>query len=69
MTSPQALWWVNSHLEVAVSLAPMTRPADHAATMLGQAKTAIQAEIDAACELIDFIRCVYEKLFEYSIDL
>lgn len=28
----------------------------NAATMLGQAKTAIQAEIDAACELIDFIR-------------
>lgn len=28
----------------------------NAATMLGQSKTAIQAEIDAACELIDFIR-------------
>ncbi|KAH8306971.1 hypothetical protein KR044_001923, partial [Drosophila immigrans] len=28
----------------------------NAATMLGQAKTIIQAEIDAACELIDFIR-------------
>lgn len=28
----------------------------NAATMLGQAKTAIQAEIDAAAELIDFIR-------------
>ncbi|MCA0328453.1 MAG: aldehyde dehydrogenase family protein, partial [Actinobacteria bacterium] len=27
-----------------------------AATMLGQSKTAIQAEIDAACELIDFWR-------------
>lgn len=28
----------------------------NAATMLGQSKTAIQAEIDAACELIDFWR-------------
>lgn len=28
----------------------------NASTMLGQSKTAIQAEIDAACELIDFIR-------------
>src|SRR3954471_3103317 len=28
----------------------------NAATMLGQSKTAIQAEIDAACELIDFLR-------------
>jgi 1-pyrroline-5-carboxylate dehydrogenase len=28
----------------------------NAATMLGQSKTAMQAEIDAACELIDFLR-------------
>jgi 1-pyrroline-5-carboxylate dehydrogenase len=28
----------------------------NAATMLGQSKTAYQAEIDAACELIDFLR-------------
>lgn len=28
----------------------------NAATMLGQAKTAIQAEIDSSAELIDFIR-------------
>jgi AraC-like DNA-binding protein len=28
----------------------------NAATMLGQSKTAFQAEIDAACELIDFFR-------------
>lgn len=28
----------------------------NASTMLGQAKTVIQAEIDAACELIDFMR-------------
>ena len=29
----------------------------NAATMLGQSKTCYQAEIDAACELIDFWRC------------
>jgi len=29
---------------------------DNAATMLGQSKTVFQAEIDAACELIDFLR-------------
>ena len=28
----------------------------NATTMLGQAKTIIQAEIDSACELIDFFR-------------
>ena len=28
----------------------------NAATMLGQSKTAVQAEIDSACELIDFLR-------------
>src|SRR5690606_35410884 len=28
----------------------------NAATMLGQSKSVIQAEIDAACELIDFLR-------------
>lgn len=28
----------------------------NAATMLGQSKTALQAEIDSACELIDFLR-------------
>ena len=32
------------------------RPTLNAATMLGQSKTAHQAEIDAACELIDFLR-------------
>ena len=28
----------------------------NAATMLGQSKTAFQAEIDSACELADFLR-------------
>ena len=37
-------------------LATRYRPIVNAATMLGQSKTAHQAEIDAACELIDFFR-------------
>lgn len=32
------------------------RPAINATTMLGQSKTVHQAEVDAACELIDFLR-------------
>lgn len=35
------------------------RQALNAATMLGQSKTTIQAEIDSAAELIDFFRCEY----------
>lgn len=31
----------------------------NAATMLGQSKTVIQAEIDAAAELIDFVKLVF----------
>jgi 1-pyrroline-5-carboxylate dehydrogenase len=37
-------------------LATRWRPIINAATMLGQSKTAHQAEIDSACELIDFLR-------------
>ena len=37
-------------------LATRYRPILNAATMLGQGKTAHQAEIDSACELIDFLR-------------
>lgn len=36
----------------------------NAATMLGQSKTVIQAEIDSAAELIDFIRYMELKLIE-----
>ncbi|MGH8791497.1 MAG: L-glutamate gamma-semialdehyde dehydrogenase [Stackebrandtia sp.] len=43
-------------LRVADLLAGPWRDTVNAATMLGQSKTAIQAEIDAACELIDFLR-------------
>lgn len=37
-------------------LAGRWRPVLNAATMLGQGKNAFQAEIDSACELIDFLR-------------
>ena len=43
-------------LRAAELLATSWRSTVNAATMLGQAKTAGQAEIDAACELIDFWR-------------
>ena len=43
-------------LRAADLLAGPWRDTLNAATMLGQSKTAIQAEIDAACELIDFWR-------------
>ena len=43
-------------LKAADLLAGPWRATLNAATMLGQSKTAIQAEIDAACELIDFWR-------------
>lgn len=43
-------------LRAAELLAGKYRPILNAATMLGQSKTAHQAEIDAACELIDFLR-------------
>ena len=43
-------------LKMAELLATKYRMTLNAATMLGQSKTAHQAEIDAACELIDFYR-------------
>jgi 1-pyrroline-5-carboxylate dehydrogenase len=43
-------------LKAADLLASRYRPLVNAATMLGQSKTAHQAEIDSACELIDFLR-------------
>ena len=43
-------------LKAADLLAGPWRDTLNAATMLGQSKTAIQAEIDSACELIDFWR-------------
>ncbi|MFL5461880.1 MAG: L-glutamate gamma-semialdehyde dehydrogenase [Gemmatimonadales bacterium] len=43
-------------LRAAEMLAGTHRQLLNAATMLGQSKTAYQAEIDSACELIDFLR-------------
>jgi 1-pyrroline-5-carboxylate dehydrogenase len=43
-------------LKAADLLAGAWRQRLNAATMLGQSKTAFQAEIDSACELIDFLR-------------
>ena len=43
-------------LKAAELLAGRHRQLVNAATMLGQSKTAFQAEIDSACELIDFLR-------------
>ena len=43
-------------LRAADLLAGPWRDTLNAATMLGQSKTCYQAEIDAACELIDFLR-------------
>jgi len=53
-------------LKAADLLAGPWRDTVNAATMLGQSKTAHQAEIDAACELIDFWRfnvCYAEKIY------
>jgi 1-pyrroline-5-carboxylate dehydrogenase len=43
-------------LRAADLLAGPWRPRLNAATMLGQSKTVFQAEIDSACEIIDFLR-------------
>src|SRR6187455_508631 len=46
----------NIFLKAADLIATKYRPYMNATTMLGQSKNAYQAEIDAACELIDFLR-------------
>ncbi|MEO6730977.1 MAG: L-glutamate gamma-semialdehyde dehydrogenase [Ferruginibacter sp.] len=46
----------NIFLKAADLLATKYRPYIVGSTMLGQSKNAYQAEIDAACELIDFLR-------------
>lgn len=54
-----ALPWehrANIFLKAADLLAGPYRARINAATMLGQSKNAYQAEIDSACELIDFLR-------------
>ncbi|MFY8165732.1 MAG: aldehyde dehydrogenase family protein, partial [Sediminibacterium sp.] len=51
-------WESRAHifLKAADLLATKYRFEMNAATMLGQSKNAYQAEIDASCELIDFLR-------------
>jgi 1-pyrroline-5-carboxylate dehydrogenase len=54
-------------LKAAELLAGPWRDTLNAATMLGQSKSAYQAEIDAACELIDFLRfnaAYYEQILQ-----
>ena len=46
----------NIFLKAADLMATTYRPYMNGTTMLGQSKNAFQAEIDAACELIDFLR-------------
>ena len=46
----------NIFLKAADLMATKYRPYINGTTMLGQSKNAYQAEIDAACELIDFLR-------------
>lgn len=47
---------VSIHMKIAELIATKYRPLMNAATMLGQGKNAYQAEIEAICETIDFIR-------------
>ena len=54
-----AMSWENRaaiFLKAADLIATKYRPYMNGTTMLGQSKNAFQAEIDAACELIDFLR-------------
>src|SRR6202008_1514460 len=46
----------NIFLKAADLMATKYRPYMNGTTMLGQSKNAYQAEIDAVCELIDFLR-------------
>ena len=51
-------------LKAADLLSGPYRAAINAATMIGQSKNAFQAEIDAACEMIDFLRFNVEFMRE-----
>jgi len=55
-------------LRAAGLLAGPWRDTVNAATMLGQSKTAHQAEIDAACELTDFLRFNVEYMTQIYAD-
>lgn len=66
----EALHWEDRaavFLKAAELLAGPWRDTLNAATMLGQSKNAFQAEIDSACELIDFLRFnahFYQQILE-----
>src|SRR5687767_604808 len=57
-TWAETTWESRAHifLKAADLIATRYRPYMNATTMLGQSKNAYQAEIDSACELIDFLR-------------
>lgn len=55
-------------LKAADLIAGPYRAKINAATMIGQSKTAFQAEIDAACELIDFLRFNVEYMTQIYSD-
>ncbi len=55
-------------LKAADLLAGPYRAKINAATVLGQAKTAYQAEIDAACEFIDFLRFNVQYMTEIYME-
>ena len=64
---------VSVFLKAAELIAGPARPTLNAANMLGQSKNVFQAEIDSACELIDFLRFnsfyamqIYEEQPPYS---
>lgn len=55
----QSLSWenrANIFLRAAELIATKHRPFMNGTTMLGQSKNAFQAEIDSACEIVDFLR-------------
>jgi 1-pyrroline-5-carboxylate dehydrogenase len=66
----EAMGWIERaaiFLKAADLLAGPYRDVLNAATMLGQSKNVFQAEIDAACELIDFLRFnahYYEQILQ-----
>ena len=56
--APETPWWERAavFLRAADLLSGPWRDTINAATMLGQSKNCYQAEIDAACESIDFLK-------------
>jgi 1-pyrroline-5-carboxylate dehydrogenase len=57
---------VKVFLKAADRIATDLRPKINAATMVGQGKNIVQAEVDAACELIDFLR--FNSMYALQLD-